>query len=137
MDKILTYLPYPDSFYTYFDHVSPSTVLLWLTLPLLLWFFSKLILISAHLFLLYSNYSYLFLLKTNVDFTLWNPVPKVTLGIGDLILGTKTKLFFIDIYKLECLFLWYLFDLDLWLSVMSCEVMSTITSAYTYKKKCL
>jgi hypothetical protein len=28
-----------------------------------------------------------------VDFILWNPVPKVTLGIGDLILGTKTKLF--------------------------------------------
>jgi hypothetical protein len=29
----------------------------------------------------------------------------VTLGIGDLLLGKKTKLFFIDIYELECLFL--------------------------------
>jgi hypothetical protein len=28
-----------------------------------------------------------------------------------------------------------LFDLDLWLSVISCGVMSTITSAYTYRKK--
>jgi hypothetical protein len=44
----------------------------------LLWFFSKLFLIFSHLFPLYSDYSYLFLLKTNVDFTLWNPVPKVT-----------------------------------------------------------
>jgi hypothetical protein len=25
-------------------------------------------------------------------------------------------------------------DLDLWLSVMGCGVMSTITSAYTYRK---
>jgi hypothetical protein len=30
-----------------------------------------------------------------VDFTLWNPVPKVTLVIGDLLLGTKTKLFYL------------------------------------------
>jgi hypothetical protein len=30
-------------------------------------------------------------------------MPKVTLGIGDLLLGTKTKLFFF--YMLECLFL--------------------------------
>jgi hypothetical protein len=74
----LTYLPYSDSFYTYLDHVLPSTVLLWLTLPLLLWFFSKLFLIFFHLFSLYSNYSYLFFLNTNVVFTLWNPVPKVT-----------------------------------------------------------
>jgi hypothetical protein len=44
----------------------------------LLRFFSKLILIFSHLFPLYSNYSYLFFLKTNVDFTLWNHVPKVT-----------------------------------------------------------
>jgi hypothetical protein len=86
----------------------------------LLWFFSKLISIFSRLFPLYSDYSYLFLLKTNVDFTLWNHVPKVT---------------FIGIYTLECLFLWYLFDLDLWLSVMSCGVMSTITSAYRHKYK--
>jgi hypothetical protein len=57
----------------------------------------------------------------------WNPVPKVTLGIGDLILGIKTKLFF---YLCASMF-----DLDLWLSVMSCGVMSTITSTYTYRKK--
>jgi hypothetical protein len=36
---------------------------------------------------------------------------------------------------LECLFLWYLFDLDLWLSVMSCGVMSTIASTYTPRHK--
>jgi hypothetical protein len=76
--QTLTYLPYYDSFHTYLDPVSPSTVLLWLTLPLLLWFFSELILIFSHLSPLYSDYSYLFLLKTNVDFTLWNHVPKVT-----------------------------------------------------------
>jgi hypothetical protein len=33
-------------------------------------FFSKLILIFSHLFQLYSDYSYLVFLKTNVDFTL-------------------------------------------------------------------
>jgi hypothetical protein len=59
----------------------------------LLWFFSKLILNFSHLFPLHSDYSYLLFLKTNVDFTLWNPVPKVTLGIGDLLLETKIKLF--------------------------------------------
>jgi hypothetical protein len=76
--QTLTYLPYSDSFYTYLDHVSPSIVLLWLTLPLLLWFFPRLILIFSYLFPLYSDCSYLFFLKTNVEFTLWNPVPKVT-----------------------------------------------------------
>jgi hypothetical protein len=92
---------------------------------------SKLFLIFSHLFLLYSDYSYLFLLNTKVDFTLWNHVPKVTLGIGDLLLGAKIKkTIFISIYVLECLFLWYLSDLDLWLSVMGCGVISTITSAY-------
>jgi hypothetical protein len=106
-------------------------------LPLLLWFFSKLFLIFSHLFPLHSDYSYLFSLKTNVDFTLWNPVPKVTLGIGDLLLGKKNKTIFFCIYMLECLFLWLLSDLDLWLSVISCGVMSTITSAYTYRKKML
>jgi hypothetical protein len=39
--------------------------------------FLKLFLIFSHLFPLYSDYPYLFLLKTNLDFTLWNPVPKV------------------------------------------------------------
>jgi hypothetical protein len=59
-------------------------------------------------------------------------------GIGDLFIGTTIKLFFlINICMLECLFLWYLSDLDLWLSVMSCGVMSTITSAYIYRKKML
>ena len=64
----------------------------------LLWFFSKLILIFSHLFPLYSDYSYLFLLKTKVDFTFWNLVPKVTLGIGDLLLGTKINYFFRYLY---------------------------------------
>jgi hypothetical protein len=131
--QTLTYLPYSDSFYTYLDLVSPSTVLLWLALPLLLWSFSTLILIFPHLFPLHSDYAYLFLLKTNVDFTLWNHVPKVILG--DLLLGTKNKTNFIGIYTLECLFLWYMSDLDLWLSVTSCGVMSTITSANMYRHK--
>jgi hypothetical protein len=89
--QTLTYLSYFDCFYTYLDHVSPSTVQLWLTLPLLLWFFSKLILIPSHLFLLYSDYSYLFLLKTNVDFTPWNPVPKVTFRNRRPTLRNKNK----------------------------------------------
>jgi hypothetical protein len=36
---------------------------------------------------------------------------------------------------LECLFLWYMSDLDLWLSVMGCGVMSTIASTYTPRHK--
>jgi hypothetical protein len=40
---------------------------------------SKLSSIFSHLLLLYSDYSYVFLLKTKEDFTSWNPVPKVTL----------------------------------------------------------
>ena len=135
MDITITYLPYSDSFYNYFDPISPPTVLLWLTIPLLLWFFSKLILIFSHLFPLYYDYSYLFLLKTNVDFTLWNPVPKVTIRNRRPTLRNINKTIFIGIYTLECLFLWYLFDLDLWLSVMSCGVMSTITSIYMYRYK--
>jgi hypothetical protein len=135
MDITLTYLPYSHSFYSYLDPVSPPTVLLWLTLPLLLWFFSKLILIFSRLFPLYSDYLYLFLLKTNVDFTLWNPVPKVTFKNRRPDLRNKNKTIFVDIYTLECLFLWYLFDLDLWLSVMSCGVMSTIAFAYTHRYK--
>jgi hypothetical protein len=101
----------------------------------LLWFFSKLFLIFSHLFPLYSDYPYLFLLKTNVDFTPWNLVPKVTFRNRRPALRNKNKIIFIDIYAFECLFLWYFFDLDLWLSVMSCGVMSTITSAYTYMYK--
>jgi hypothetical protein len=122
-------------FYTFLDPVSSSTVLLWLTLPLLLWFFSKLILIFPHLFPRYSDYSYLFLLKTNAYFTLWNHVPKVTFRNRRPTLKNKNKTIFIVIYTLECLFLWYLSDLDLWLSVMSRGVMSTITSTYTYRHK--
>jgi hypothetical protein len=126
MDKTLTYLPHSDSFYTYIDHVLPSTVLLWLTLPLLLWFFSKLILIFSHLFPLYSDHSYLFLLKTNVDFTLWNPVPKVTFRNRRPTLRNKKNkiIFFIDIYEFECfvlmIFVWFgsLIECDgLWINV--------------------
>jgi hypothetical protein len=60
---------------------------------------SKLFLIFSHLLLLYSDYSYLFLLKTNVDFTLWNHVPK---GIGDLLLGTKKTIFIRSICLSVC-----------------------------------
>jgi hypothetical protein len=97
--QILTYLPYSDSFYTYLDPVSPPIVLLWLTLPLLLWFSSKLILIFSHLFPLYSDYSYMFLLKTKLDFTLWNPVPKVTFRNRSPTLRNKNK----------TIFYWYLY----------------------------
>jgi hypothetical protein len=135
MNITITYLPYSDYFYTYLDLVSPSTVLLWLTLSLLLWFFSKLILIFSHLFPLYSEYPYLFFLKTNVDFTLWNPVPKVTFRNRRPTPRNKNKTIFIGIYTFECLFLWYLYDLDLWLSVMNCGVMSIIASAYTPRHK--
>ena len=103
-------------------------------LPLLLWFFSKLFLICSHLFPLYSDYSYLFLLKTNVDLTLWNPVPKLAFRNRRPNLRNKNKTIFF-IYMLECLFLWYLPNMDLWLSVMSCGVMSTIASAYTHRYK--
>jgi hypothetical protein len=109
----------------------------WSYLTLLLWFFSKLFLIFSHLFSLYSDYSYLFLLNTNVGFTLWNPVPKVTFRNRRPTLRNKKNqnYFFVNISMLECLFLWYMSDLDLWLSVMSCGVMSTIISAYTYRHK--
>jgi hypothetical protein len=111
---------------------SPSTVLLWLTLPMLLWYFSKFILIFSHLFPLYFNYSCLFPSKDKCGFHTLNlcafrnrrPTPR-----------NKNKTIFIGIYTLECLFLWYLADLDLWLSVMGCGVMSTITSANTYRLK--
>jgi hypothetical protein len=110
MDKTITYLPYSE-------------------------FFSKRILISSHLFLLYSDFSYLFFLKTYVDFTLWNHVPKVTFRNRRPTPRNKNKIIFIGIYTLECLFLWYLSDLDHWLSVISCGVMSIISSTYTYRYK--
>jgi hypothetical protein len=105
-------------------------------LPLLLWFFSKLFLIYSHLFPLYSELILSFLSKIKK----WISHSEILclkwpLGIGDLILGTKkNKTIFIVIYALECLFLWYLSDLDLWLSVMGCGVMSIITSTYAYIK---
>jgi hypothetical protein len=97
--------------------------------------FSKLFLISTHLFPLYSDYSYLFFLKTDVDFACWNHVHEVTCKNRRPTLRNKNKTIFIGIYTLECLFLWYLSDLDLWLGVMVCGVMSTITSSYTYRHK--
>jgi hypothetical protein len=94
---------------------------------------SKLFLIFSHLFPLYSDYSYLFFLKTNVDFTLWNPVPKVTLGIGDLLLGTKSKKnIFLSVYVFECFVLmilvWFgsLIECDgLWSNVHNCICIYT------------
>jgi hypothetical protein len=92
----------------------------------------------SYSFLIYFRFTLItlifFLPKTNLDFTLWNPVVKVTFWNRRPTLRNKNKTIFIDIYVLECLFLWYMSDLDLWLSVMSCGVMSTITSAYTYRK---
>jgi hypothetical protein len=81
-------------------------------------------------FLIYFRFTLIiltfFLLKTNVDFTLWNPVPKATFRNKRPNLRNKNKTIFF--YMLEWLFLWYLPDLDLWLSVMSCGVTSTIAS---------
>jgi hypothetical protein len=54
---------------------------------------SKLFLIFSHLLLLYSDYSYLFTSKTKVDFTLWNPVPKVSFRNMRPLLRKKSKLF--------------------------------------------
>jgi hypothetical protein len=99
----------------------------------------KLFLIFSHLIPLYSDYSYpfFFLLKTNLDFTLWNHVPKVTFRKRRPTPRNKIKTIFVNICMLGCLFLWYMSDLDLWLSMMICGVMPTITFAYTYKKKML
>jgi hypothetical protein len=55
----------------------------------------------SHLFPLYSDYSYLLFLKTNVDFTLWNPVPKVTFRNKRPTLRNKNKLFFRYLYTWE------------------------------------
>jgi hypothetical protein len=64
----ILYLPYSDSLYTYLDHVSPSTVLLWLFLS--------------------------FLLHDKMDFTPWNPTtmnfsrdrePKIKLKLFSLL----------------------------------------------------
>jgi hypothetical protein len=74
---------------------------------------SKLFLIFSHIFPLYSDYSYLFLLNTNMDFTLRNPVPKVSFRNRRPLRNKKNKTIFIGIYTLECLFLWYMSDLDL------------------------
>ena len=54
---------------------------------------SKLFLIFSHLLLLYSDYSYLFTSKDHMNFTPGILYPNNSLGIGDIILGTKTKLF--------------------------------------------
>jgi hypothetical protein len=90
-------------------------------------------------FLIYFRFTLIiltfFLLKTNGDLTLWNLVPNVTFRNRRPTLRNKIKTIFVNICILECLFLWYMSDLDFWLSVMSCVVMSTITSAYTYRHK--
>jgi hypothetical protein len=64
---------------------------------------SKLFLIFSRLFPLYSDYSYLFLLKTKVDFKLRNPVPKVTFRNWRPTLRNKNKTIFIGIYTFVCL----------------------------------
>ena len=53
--------------------------------------FSKLSLIFSHLFPLTLIILMFFFLKTNVDFTFWNPVPKVTFRNRRPILWNKNK----------------------------------------------
>jgi hypothetical protein len=95
---------------------------------------SKLFLIFSHLFpltliiLIFSFQGQTWISHFEILWLKW------LFGIGDLLLGTKIKLFFLSM-NLNVLFLWYLSDLDLWLSVMSCGVMSTIASAYTHRYK--
>jgi hypothetical protein len=90
-------------------------------------------------FLIYCCFTLIILtfsrLKTKVDFTLWNHVPKVTFKNRRLTLRNKNKTIFVGIYTLECLFLWKLLDSVLWLSVIGCGVMSTIAFSYTYMHK--
>jgi hypothetical protein len=130
MDITITYLPYSDSFYTFLDPVSSSTVLLWVTLPLLLWFFLKLSLMFSHPLLLYSDYSYFSLLKTNVDFTIWNPVPKVTFrNRRPTLRDKKIKLFF---YKY--LYAWMLvLMIFVWFgSLIECDELWSNVHNYIY-----
>jgi hypothetical protein len=102
----LLYLPYSDSFSTY------------------------LILILSHLLLFYSDHSYLLYSKTRRISHLG--IPTSMTFLRDRRPKTKPKLF--SIFKnVVCLFLWYLSDLDLWFSVCSRGVMSTITSTYTFR----
>jgi hypothetical protein len=105
-----TYLCYSDFFSkTFLTLFSSISALLWLFLP--------------------------YLSKDKCGFHTWNLVPKVTFKNRRPNLRNKNKTIFLRIYVLQCLFLWYLFDLDLWLSVMGCGIMSINTSAYTYRKK--
>jgi hypothetical protein len=85
-------------------------------------FFSKLFLIFPHLFPLYSDYSYLFTLKTKVDFTLWNHVPKVTFRNRKPNLRNKNKtIIFLYAWMLVLMiFFWFgsLIECDgLWINV--------------------
>jgi hypothetical protein len=61
-------------------------------LPLLLWFFSKLLLIFSHLFPLYSDDCYLFPSKDKLGFHTLKSCAWL-LGIGDLLLGTNQNYF--------------------------------------------
>jgi hypothetical protein len=103
--------------------------------PLLLIFatliLSKLFLIFSHLFSLYSDYSYLFLLKTNLDFTLWNPVLKVTFRNRRPTLRKKNKTIFLYLYAwmlILMILVWFgsLIECDeLWSNVHNCICIYT------------
>jgi hypothetical protein len=79
---------------------------------------SELSLIFSHLFPLYSNYSYLFSLKTKVDFTLWNPVPKVTFRNRRPTLRNKNKTIF---YRYLCTWIFVLMILVWFGSLIECD----------------
>ena len=99
--------------------------------------FATLILSSAYLNLFSSISTLLWLILPVLSKRqMWilhfeNPMPKVTFRNRRPNLRNKSKTIFVDIGMLECLFLWYLSDLGLWLSGMSCGVVSTIASTYT------
>jgi hypothetical protein len=83
----ILYLPYSDSFYTYLDPVSPSTVLLWTFLPFLLW--------------------------DKMDFIPWSPT--FMNFLRDRRPKTKNKKNIFPIKNVGWLFWWSMLDLLLWL----------------------
>jgi hypothetical protein len=91
---------------------------------------SKLFLIFSHLIPLYSDHSYLFLLKTNVDFTLWNPVAKVTFRNRRPIHKNHNKTIFL--YKYLYAWMFVLMILVWFGSLIECDELWSNVHNYIY-----